>query len=229
MGFVPAWPRRSTRSAGPGPGSACRPARRPRPTADGPGSQRWAGRPGCWRSRSCPSRSPVSWAGRWRRRSGRISRCGLAWMSRRSWPGCRGRRCPGRTAAGRWPCTRWSACSGRRTRRAPGCCRGRCGSWSRSPPPILAAVRCWIMRKSCGTCWPRSAPPARTPRTCGSSRSRRRRRSAMSWTGGRPMCCTFPGTAPPARCTWKTRTARPGRSPPGSSWTWPSRRAGCRR
>ena len=31
---------------------------------------------------------------------------------------------------------------------------------------------------------------------------------------GRLMCCTFPGTAPPARWTWKTRTARPGRSPP---------------
>ena len=46
---------------------------------------------------------------------------------------------------------------------------------------------------------------------------------------GRLMCCTSPGTAPPARCTWKTRTARPGRSPPGSSWTWPSRPAGCRR
>ena len=76
-----------------------------------------------------------------------------------------------RTAAARWRCTRWSACTARRTRRRRGCCRGRCGSWSRSPPPIPAAGRCWIMSGSCATCWPRSAPPARTPPTCGWCRS----------------------------------------------------------
>ena len=89
-------------------GSACRSAtgRRPRRR---PGSCRWAGPAGCWASRSCPGRSPASWRGCWRRRSGRISRCGSAWRCRRSWPGCRGRRCPAPMAAARWRCTRWSA------------------------------------------------------------------------------------------------------------------------
>ena len=32
---------------------------------------------------------------------------------RRSWPGCRGRRCPAPMAAARWRCTRWSACTAR--------------------------------------------------------------------------------------------------------------------
>ena len=61
----------------------------------------------------------------------------------------------------------------RKTERGGGaaCCRGRCGSWWRSPPPTPAAGRCWIMSGNCATCWPRSAPPARTPPTCGWCRS----------------------------------------------------------
>ncbi len=65
-----------------------------------------------------------------------------------------------------------------------GCCRGRCGSWWRSPPPTPAAGRCWIMSGSCATCWPRSAPPARTPPTCGWCRSPPRRRSAAELDRG---------------------------------------------
>ena len=64
---------------------------------------------------------------------------------------------PAAEGAARWPCTRWSASTAKRTRQRPGCCRGHCGSWSRSPPPTPAAARCWIMSGSCATCWPRSA------------------------------------------------------------------------
>jgi hypothetical protein len=87
----------------------------------------------------------------WQRRAGRISRSGSGWPCRQGWPGCRGRRCPARMAAARWPCTRWSACTARPTRRRGGCCRGRCGSWSRSPPPTPAG-RCWITSGNCPTC-----------------------------------------------------------------------------
>ena len=96
-------------------------------------------------------------------------------------------------------------------------------------PRRPAAGRCWITSGNCATCWPRSAPPARTPPTCGWSRSPPRRRSGRNWTAARRTCCTSPGTAPPASWTWKTTTARPGRSPPMSSWTRRSRRGGCRR
>ncbi len=82
------------RCGGPGPGRgwlSARSARRP----DAPGSCRWPGPGGCWASRSCPARSPASSGGRWQRRSGRTSRSGSGWQSRRSWPGCRGRCLPG--------------------------------------------------------------------------------------------------------------------------------------
>ena len=90
-----AWPRRSTKAAGPGPGLGL-PARAeagPRPAAGAAG----AGPGGPAAGRIVPARPgrAASWAGCWRRRSGRISRCGSAWRCRRSWPGCRGRRCPG--------------------------------------------------------------------------------------------------------------------------------------
>ena len=111
------------------------------------------------------------WRGCWRGRSGRTSWCGSGLEVPASWRGCRGRRCRPRTGGARWRCTRWSACTARRTPRRGGGCRGRCGSWWRSPPPIPAAGRCWIMSGSCGTCWPRSAAARRARRMCGWCRS----------------------------------------------------------
>lgn len=95
--------------------------------------------------------------------------------------------------------------------------------------PTSAAARCWTTSGNCVTCWPRPGPPGRTRRTCGWSRSPPRRRSALSWTAGRYTCCTSPGMAPQAGCGSKTRTGRPGRSPPTSWSTRPSRQGGCRR
>ena len=108
----------------------------------------------------------------------------------------------------------------RAPRAGAACCRGRCGSWWRSPPPstgggpvldyerelrnVLAAVR--------------AGPAGRRRRAGGAVRHRG---GDPGGAGPRPgaRAAHLPGTAPPARWSWRTRTARPGRSPPMSSRT----------
>jgi hypothetical protein len=95
--------------------------------------------------------------------------------------------------------------------------------------PDSGGGRCWIMSGNCAMCWPRSAPPVRTPPTSGWCRSLPRGQSGPSLTAARPTCCISPDTASPAPLTWRVTTGRPGRSPPMSSPTRRSRRGGCRR